>query len=452
MLAGTLVVLASLGAVVWDGRHAVIALHQETAVRDVDGALVAMGTPRYAVQSGTLVGPSRVLPAGGGGGEGAGDVRQGTALGLAAGDIAWLLAGTVPGAGTAYEHMARQALLDLAVLTAPAGAAPGAVLAGPSVNWRYVWPRDAAFVAVAYARTGHHADAVRVLGFLQAQQGPDGSMQARYLPTGEAAVPDDRGLQEDGPGWALWAVAEVLRAEADPVRREAAAQALTPLATRSAARLVSQVDPVSGLPLVSPDYWEVSEDRLTLGVAATAMIGLEWAAWLREAGWVPDAAWQGEGLDPARLAERAQEVRRAVVATFGPAFPRHVAGRPDAAVTFLLPPFTGCAVPGAARARLDAVPGMRRPAGGVAPGAGWRQDGISWTPQTALQAVAAAATGRADETETWLSWLDRHRTDAGSLPEKVLYNGSPAAVAPLAWTSALVVIALTETPPGEVAC
>jgi glucoamylase len=452
VLAGTLVVLASLGAVVWDGRHAVIALHQETAVRDVDGALVALGTPRYAVQSGALVGPGRVLPAGQGGGEGTGDVRQGTALGLAAGDVAWLLAGSVPGAGTAYEPMSRQALLDLAVLTAPAGAAPGAVLAGPSVNWRYVWPRDAAFVAVAYARAGHHADAVHVLGFLQAQQGQDGSMQARYLPTGEAAVPDDRGLQEDGPGWALWAVAEVLRAEDDPVRREAAAQALTPLASRSAARLVDQLDPVTGLPLVSPDYWEVSEDRLTLGVAATSMIGLEWAAWLSGAGWVSDADWQAAGVDPALLAEHAQGVRRSVVETFGPAFPRHAGGRPDAAVTFLLPPFTGCAVPGAEQARLESVPELRRPAGGVAPGAGWRHDGISWTPQTALQAVSAAATDRVDEAAGWLSWLDRHRTEAGSLPEKVLYNGSPAAVAPLAWTSALVLIALTQTPPGADTC
>ncbi len=452
MLAGTLVVLAGLGTVVWDGRHAVIALHQETAVRDVDGALVAMGTPRYDVQAGRLVGPSQVLPAGEGGGQGADDLRQGTALGLVAGDVAWLLAGTVPGTGTAYEGMARRALLDLAVLTAPAGADPGAVLAGPSVNWRYVWPRDTAFVAVAYARTGHHADAVRVLGFLQAQQSEDGSMQARYLPTGEAAVPDDRGLQEDGPGWALWAVAEVLRAEPDPVRREAAAQALTPLATRSAARLVAQLDPVSGLPLVSPDYWEVSEDRLTLGIAATSMIGLEWASWLSAAGWIPGEAWQRAGLDPAQLAERAREVRGALVEAFGPTFPRHVGGRPDAAVTFLLPPFTRCAVAGAGSARIEAVPQMRRPAGGVAPGAGWRDDGISWTPQTALQAVAAAGTGRADEVAAWLSWLDRHRTQAGSLPEKVLHDGRPAAVAPLAWTSALVVLALTPTPPSGVPC
>jgi glucoamylase len=446
------VVLASVGALVWDGRHAVIALHQETAVRDVDGALVPLGTARYAAQSGVLLGPGRVLPTGGGGGAGGGDVTLGTATGLAARDVGWLASGQVPGGGTAYADMARQALLDLRVLTSPAGTSPGAVLAAPSTNWRYVWPRDAAFVAVAYARTGRHAEAVEVLGFLQAQQEDDGSLQARYLPTGEAAVPDDRGLQEDGPGWALWAVAEVLRAQTDPVAAEAAGQALTPLATRSAARLLAQVDAVTGLPQPSPDYWEVSEDRLTLGIAATSMVGLEWAAWLRHEGVVADEAWRSVGVDPDGLERQARALREALVGAFGPEFPRHVGGRPDAAVTFLLPPFTACAVPGAEEARRAAVPQMRRPAGGVAPGAGWRSDGISWTPQTGLMALAAASGGHEAEAAQWLGWLDAHRTRAGSLPEKVLHDGRPAAVAPLAWTSALVVLALTPTPPSGAAC
>jgi glucoamylase len=449
VLAAALVVLAGLGAVVWDGRHATIPLHQQTAVRDVDGVLVPLGTPRYAVEAGRLVGPGRVLPAGGAGGPGAADVRAGTALGLAAADAVWLLRGAVPGQGTAYAPMARQALLDLRVLTAPAGAVPGALLAAPSPNWRYVWPRDAAFAAVAYARTGRLGDAVAVLGFVQAQQARDGSMQARYLPSGESAVPDDRGLQEDGPGWALWAVSEVLRAETDPTRREAAAQALAPLAARSTARLLARRAPVSGLPQASPDYWEVAEDRLTLGIAATAMVGLERAAWLQESGLVAADAWAAVGVDPGLLAAEAAQLRRVLVGRFGPDFPRHVGGRPDAAVTFLLPPFTDCAVPGAEAARRAAVPAMRRPAGGVAPGAGWRQDGVSWTPQTALQALAAAASGRAEEADGWLAWLDRHRTAAGSLPEKVLHDGSPAAVAPLAWTSAVVLLTLVEPSPAS---
>jgi GH15 family glucan-1,4-alpha-glucosidase len=86
---------------------------------------------------------------------------------------------------------------------------------------------------------------------------------------------------------------------------------------------------------------------------------------------------------------------------------------------------------------------MTRAAGGLAPGASWRDDGVSWTPQTALYALAAASTGELDRAKTWLTWLAEHRTASGALPEKVLADGSPAAVAPLAWTAALVILAVS---------
>jgi glucoamylase len=47
-----------------------------------------------------------------------------------------------------------------------------------------------------------------------------------------------------------------------------------------------------------------------------------------------------------------------------------------------------------------------------------------------------------------LRWLDQHRTAAGSLPEKVLANGQPASVAPVAWTAAAVVITADELERG----
>ena len=87
---------------------------------------------------------------------------------------------------------------------------------------------------------------------------------------------------------------------------------------------------------------------------------------------------------------------------------------------------------------------MGRPAGGLAPGAAWKHDGISWTPETALFAAAWAATGHGPRAELLLRWLGDHRTEVGSFPEKVLHDGRPAAVAPLAWTASLVVIACHE--------
>src|SRR5512135_2992162 len=69
----------------------------------------------------------------------------------------WLAEGAVPGERTRFAPMVSRALVDLRSLTADNGAA----LAGASSAWRYVWPRDASFVAAALAAAGHQADAAR---------------------------------------------------------------------------------------------------------------------------------------------------------------------------------------------------------------------------------------------------------------------------------------------------
>lgn len=359
---------------------------------------------------------------------------------VGAAQLGWLGEGTVPGEGTPYGAVSEKALLDLRGLTVDDEA--GAVLAAGTGAWRYVWPRDAAFVAVAYARTGHGDDAREVLGFLQRHQGDDGSMAARYLPTG--GLPDGRPGQEDGPGWALWAVREVVTAEPDAGVRQTTLRTLAPLVVRSTHRLLHRLDARTGLPAPSPDYWEVNEQALTLGIAATSLMGLEAATALTGEGVLTERDWKAAGVDPGDLPALTSALRGRVIEEFGPDFVRHAGGVVDAAGTFLLPPYLGCAVPGADRARRDAVPAMLRPAGGVAPGAGWRSDGVSWTPETGLQAVAAASGGDVEEARGWLDWLAAHRTEQGSFPEKVLYDGRPAAVAPLAWTSALWLIAVDE--------
>jgi GH15 family glucan-1,4-alpha-glucosidase len=88
--------------------------------------------------------------------------------------------------------------------------------------------------------------------------------------------------------------------------------------------------------------------------------------------------------------------------------------------------------------------GALRPAGGLAPGSEWKQDGISWTPETALVAYTAAMSGQPEVAARWMDWLSAHRTSWGSLPEKVRADGAPAGPAPLAWTAALVVLTAAE--------
>lgn len=353
---------------------------------------------------------------------------------------AWLAAGEVPGPAE-YADLAEQALRDLRALVLPDGAA----VAGLSPHWRYVWPRDASFAAAAFAVTGHPADALAVLEHLQVLQrgSADGVFQARYLPDGSGAVPDDRGTQLDGNGWVLWAVAtwyaEAAAADGAPGGAGASGSGgagaqlagLRPLVVRSVAAIRANVGP-DGLPTPSADYWEVRETEATLGTAAALLLGL------RAAGPVLEA------LGEAPVDDLVAELRRGVKENFAPTFGRHPgdAAR-DTAVAFLMPPFAE-PDPEVTAAWAAAARAMARPAGGLAPGAAWRQDGVSWTPTTALFALTAAASGDRTRAVAWLDWLAAHRTRLGALPEKVLWDGSPSAVAPLAWTCAVVLLTLDE--------
>ena len=349
----------------------------------------------------------------------------------------WLKAGRVPqvtelGAST----MVAAALLDLYALSQP----EGLPVAGPAGPWRYIWPRDSALAAAALARTGHASDAERIVAFWGRVQPASGVFAARYRPDG--SVPDDRGEQLDGTGWALWGTREVA-AGLPEGERAAFVRRHRGLIDRSANTALAKISR-TGLPPASADYWEVREWRTTLATAALLNAGLESAAEL-----------YGVADDPAAQATaRAGAARLAagIDRFFGPlGYPRRLGGRAstvDLGVSFLLPPFRAETRSDVVRSWRNAAVAMRRPAGGLAPGGSWRQDGISWTTATSSYALTAACLGDRKEVVHWLRWLDQHRTPAGSLPEKVTASGRPAAVAPLAWTSAAVILTAAELDPG----
>ncbi len=341
----------------------------------------------------------------------------------------WLVDGTVPAAG-ARTRVAAQALQDLHALTRP----NGAVAAGPDAPWAYAWPRDSAFVAVAYAETGHVADAGRVLGFLAHVQRADGGFEARYRLDG-SGPPDDRPRQSDGAGWVLWSLERVRAAGTE---RTLPAE-LRALRDRAFGFVMAQTAAGTRLPEVSPDYWEVSEREVTLGTAAPLAAGLEAAA--------ATYAAEGDARRAGQASRAARGLRSLIRTQFGPDYQRHGhSGGLDAGVAMLMPPFAVVGDEAAERAWERYPVLAQREAGGLAPGVEWKSDGVSWTPETAMVAYTAAASGHPLVAEHWMTWLDRHCTTWGSLPEKVLPDGRPAGPAPLAWTAALVV--LTE---GELA-
>ena len=418
---GPLGILLCLLVLALIGSSGLLAQRNRSATLPLDAVAVAVGPGGGLVEVAAadgLVPGSRVV------------AGMPDSLDLAREQAAWLAKGTVPSVAGLSSDLVATALLDLHVLSRPHGVA----VAGWSEPWRYVWPRDAALVASALARTGHYVDAERIVGFLQHVQPESGLFQARYLPDG-SGVPDSRGIELDGIGWALWATDQVA-AELNQADRTAFVKRHLRLIDRSTQAALSSISTPSSLPPASADYWEVKEKRLTLATAAVVCAGLESGARLYQA--------LGEVDGTHAAAVGATRLRVAIKKDFGHnGYPRHLGGGSDSVdlgVDFLLPPLSSGVDETVVRAWQGAAALMSRPAGGLAPGGSWRRDGVSWTNATASRAMTAAFIGHREEALARLRWLDQHRTAAGSLPEKVLPNGQPAAVAPLAWTAAAVVI------------
>ncbi|HEY0690550.1 MAG TPA: glucoamylase [Kribbella sp.] len=379
----------------------------------------------------------------------------------------------------AFPDLVRQALADLDALTLPTGAA----LAGWNGPWRFVWPRDASFVAAARCSVGQYAEADQVLGFLNKIHPVSGRWAARYLADSGSVPQDGRGAQLDGSGWILWSTWFCAASRPDVAAALVGLRTYWPMLRESGDHIVAELDP-DGLPAPSPDYWERDESQVTLGTIAPLLAGLR------------------AGLAMAALLDRSSEVShwrtaltRLAAATdhvFGPNYPRTparavsllgdlgvpgrsnaqprgdrtsglgdgsettssgggtrttgagdgttgIGGGADAIVTVLGPPF---APP---RAEVTAAIDHSRdvltqPNGGVTPGEDWRTDGVAWTPATALFGLSAAARGDRTTAESVLNWLDANRTKTGAFPEKVNRDNRPAGEAPLAWTSALVIL------------
>ncbi len=341
---------------------------------------------------------------------------------------AWLKKGRVPGSTKKERRRAERTLLDLRLLTDE----NGATVAAPYKRWNYVWPRDASWTAVAFAATGHHEESYKILRFLASAQKEDGTWEARYKPGGSPVL-DGRDSQLDATGWFPWAVwfyATTSPEESDEI------EVLWPAVRRSADAAAGSLDS-GGLPPGGPDYWEIPTWKPNLGTAAPLRTGLRAASDLADG--------LGHGPEARHYADSAARLDAAIGREFEPhGYQRTTRPRSgaDAAVTFLAPPFV-LTNPSVESAIENAAEKLRAPNGGMLPGEKWRQKPtVAWTPETAFFALSAAASGDEASANRYLGWLANHRTELGSFPEKVDGMGKPQAVAPLGWTSAVVLLAL----------
>lgn len=344
------------------------------------------------------------------------------------------------------EHrrdLATSALLDLWVLT---DSLP-ATVASWHQPWRYIWPRDAAFAAVALARVGFVDLAWKHLLHLQSLQSEDGSFAARFTPD-RGVAPDNRPSQFDALGLLLWAVSEVHTATRTTGRAEGGVtlESMAPMLRRSSRRLLRLTEQGSMLPPVSSDYWEVSESQVTLGIAGPTLLGLQALVRLADRN---NGLWThiDGGVDALGESCLAYEetFARTFIANGLQRYP--TSGGLDSAVAYL--PAAGAGL-GLDVPTLDHVwSRLLQPAGGIKPGHGWIFDRTSWTPSTSLMGVGFARLGASAQADGILDWLGRNRTHAGSFPEKVSEEGAAVSVAPLSWTASNVIITLDELHGGH---
>ncbi|MBD8063137.1 hypothetical protein [Oceanitalea stevensii] len=353
---------------------------------------------------------------------------------------AWLASGSVPGRTEAERAMAERALLDMRLLLQD----NGAVAAAWHTIWRYSWPRDSAFTAVALARAGFPEEALRILRYNASTQRPDGTWEARTLLDG-SGPPDARAWQLDANGWVPWATWQYLQV-ASAADRDAALAELYPTVEAAADHAAASLDE-NGIPPARPDYWESGYPAPNLGTAAPLLAGLRAAAAIAELA--------GEEDDADRWFAAADRLQWGIDHSFGGiGYQRTVvdgSGK-DSAVAWLAPPFNP--VTPVVRAELDTTwEALVQDTGGVQPGERWGDD-MTWTPETMFFALAWAADGQDAKAERLVEWMDAHRTEVGAYPEKVGPDGNPAAVATLGWTASLTVLTLTAldgsvpTPPA----
>jgi hypothetical protein len=272
---------------------------------------------------------------------------------------------------------------SLLVLRALTDAGSGAVAAGARDGWAYVWPRDAAAVAIALAHAGYRGEARRAVRFLRRL---DLGAAARFRADG-TPVEDDRPPPGDARGW---------------IRAAAVAAGLA----------ASQ--PGSDQWRGRGDYGERSNERGDF--VANAIAARVPARRLRE-------AFAARGL----LVRTANDPRSGV----------------DSAAAWAVRPFARPALFGLVRRSLRPLL-ARGGRYGLVPTERWPEVD-PWTAPTAWVAWSLAALGERQRALELIGDLRRAATPAGALPERVdARSGIARSTTPLAWSHAFAVLALQQ--------
>lgn len=286
---------------------------------------------------------------------------------------------------------------SLLVLHALTDRETGAVAAGARDRWAYVWPRDAAAAAIAYAGAGYRPEAELTTQFLL---GLGLEHAARFH--GDGSPVPGRAAQGDAIGWVAVA------SKAAGIVGSA----------RQAAHILAGGGPIPWRDRA--DYWE-SDAGDYLGNAL--------------ASGEPAVDHLYGGKSQTRLMREPGEPDSGL----------------DSAAAWAVRPFSQPHLYPAARATMNRLVAQGTDFG-ITPGEAWPGGEDPWSAPTAWTAWSLAALGERREALELMGALRRAATPAGDLPERVdAETGIPRSTTPLAWSHAFAILALRELWPGRTA-
>lgn len=180
----------------------------------------------------------------------------------------------------------------------------GAILAAPTAlnpPYRFVWPRDSAYVALALAQAGYPQMAERAFAFLERVQKPSGEFAVNYFPDGLRALWDfgRDGNEHDQPASLAWGVSRLAAITGD----QGWLKARWPAVRRSCEFLLGVQQP-EGLLGPCRDLWELDTDGTWTYSNGAAWAGLQAGAGLAER--------MGATADAARYRAAAARLKEAI--------------------------------------------------------------------------------------------------------------------------------------------
>lgn len=316
----------------------------------------------------------------------------------------------------------------------------GAVAGGARSFWSYCWPRDGVFTAAAFDLAGYYPEAEALYHLLARIQRPDGLWEARYNTDG-TPVTDGRATQIDTAGYFPWGVWLHVTVSGD----HDFASRMYPTVRRAADHVLATLDPQTGLPGPSSDYWESSKHlKFYMSNSIVCWAGLISSANLADT--------LGRKKDVRRYRAGAERIEHGVLKhlwseqkkSYIRATEEFVGV--DSAACWAVSPF-GMFEPDDPRLvstvkRMEFL--LTTGQGGITPGEDWiRHD--PWVHETLFLLLYHCATKNTAESNMYFNWVKKVATNADTLPETIsLQNGMPNSTTPLAWAHAYFIFSAVE--------